>query len=320
MYSIDTAPFGNFEKIYLRNMDTNEYAAIIPQFGANLNELVLNNGIQSFAVVDGDTTPHELILNAAFKSAKLTPFPNRINQGKYSFNDKDYQLMTNMPPHAIHGLVFNKEFSVVSQTATVSEASIVLHYQYRAETTGYPFNFDVELRFLLSQNGLSTTTTITNTGAATIPVGDGWHLYFQCPSKVDNCLLQLPSDNMLVSDATLIPTGIAKPYIDFSTSKMIGNTAFDDCFTISLNKPIAEVVLTDVASDLSVIAWQEVGNRKYNYVQIYTPPHRNSIAIEPMTCPPNVLNNKERLIVLQPNEKLVIDCGVKVERARMHLV
>ena len=44
---------------------------------------------------------------------------------------------------------------------------------------------------------------------------------------------------------------------------------------------IAEVVLTDVAHDLSVISWQETGDKNYNFLQIFTPPHRKCMAIEP---------------------------------------
>ncbi|MBU0474326.1 MAG: hypothetical protein KKF62_09190 [Bacteroidetes bacterium] len=29
--------------------------------------------------------------------------------------------------------------------------------------------------------------------------------------------------------------------------------------------------------------WQEVGKGKYNYLQFYTPPKRNSVAVEPKT-------------------------------------
>ncbi len=42
----------------------------------------------------------------------------------------------------------------------------------------------------------------------------------------------------------------------------------------------------------------------YEYVQLYTAPDRNSIAIEPMTCEPNAFNNKMGLKILAPKESL----------------
>ena len=187
MYLIETSPFGNFTQITLKNESSQEHACIIPNFGANLTNLVLNNGIQSYQVIDGAVTPHELVINAVYKSSKLAPFPNRINKGKYSFENQDYELLTNMPPHAIHGLVFDKDFSISKQSATESEAFLSLTYQYQGETVGYPFSFDLQIVYLLNKYGLTMTTHMTNTGKEALPVGDGWHLYFRCPSNIDDC-------------------------------------------------------------------------------------------------------------------------------------
>jgi aldose 1-epimerase len=41
---------------------------------------------------------------------------------------------------------------------------------------------------------------------------------------------------------------------------------------------------------------------KYNYVVLYIPPDRNSIAVEPMTSSIDAFNNKEGLIILKPEE------------------
>jgi len=319
MYIIESSKFGNFEKIFLRNEATQEYAAIIPDFGANLNEVVLSNGLKTFPVVDGDVNAHDLVINAVYKSAKLTPFPNRINKGKYEFEGNTHELLTNMPPHAIHGLVFDKSFTIVSKIASSDSAALTVMYPYRMETVGFPFSFDVYIEYLLDADGLTTTTTITNTGEGNIPVGDGWHMYFQCPCKIDDCLLTVPSDYILIPDSTLIPTGDKKAFTLFNAPLIFSNTTFDDCFSIVPDNKIAEVVLTDVQNDLSVISWQETGERKYNYLQIFTPLHRETMAIEPMTCQPDAFNNHEGLIILKPQEQVVLRCGIKAERARPNI-
>ncbi len=316
MYTIESSKFGNFEKIFLRNIATQEFAAIIPDFGANLNEVVLSNGVNTFPVVDGDLTAHDLVINAVYKSAKLTPFPNRINKGKYQFEGESHQLLTNMPPHAIHGLVFDKSFTVVSKIVSSDSAALTVLYPYQMETVGYPFSFNVSIEYLLNADGVTTTTTIVNTGEGNIPVGDGWHMYFQCPSKIDDCLLTVPSDYILVPDPTLIPTGAKNAFTTFNKPLLFSNTTLDDCFSIVCGNKIAEVVLTDVQNDLSVISWQETGDRKYNYLQIFTPLHRKSMAIEPMTCQPDAFNNYEELIILKPTEQVILRCGIKAERAR----
>ena len=63
--------------------------------------------------------------------------------------------------------------------------------------------------------------------------------------------------------------------------------------------------------DFGFTIWQETGKYKYNFLQVYTPPHRKSIAIEPMTCAPDAFNNKDGLIVLGPFESFYAVCGIK---------
>jgi len=43
----------------------------------------------------------------------------------------------------------------------------------------------------------------------------------------------------------------------------------------------------------------------YPYLQIYTPPHRDSIAIENLSSAPDAFNNRIGLIIAKPNEKYV---------------
>jgi aldose 1-epimerase len=43
-------------------------------------------------------------------------------------------------------------------------------------------------------------------------------------------------------------------------------------------------------------------DKSYSYLQIYTPDHRNSIAIENLSAPPDTFNNGIDLKVLTPGE------------------
>jgi aldose 1-epimerase len=40
----------------------------------------------------------------------------------------------------------------------------------------------------------------------------------------------------------------------------------------------------------------------FKYLQVYIPPNRNCIAIEPMTCPANAFNSEKDLIILEPQQ------------------
>ena len=58
--------------------------------------------------------------------------------------------------------------------------------------------------------------------------------------------------------------------------------------------------------------WQEAGPGAYRYLQVYTPPGRESIAIEPMTCAPNAFNNGMGLIRLDPGEAFTASFGISL--------
>ena len=45
-------------------------------------------------------------------------------------------------------------------------------------------------------------------------------------------------------------------------------------------------------------------DKHYPYLQIYTPPHRKSIAIENLTSAPDSFNNGIGLLVIEPNHTL----------------
>ena len=49
--------------------------------------------------------------------------------------------------------------------------------------------------------------------------------------------------------------------------------------------------------------WQETGTNKYNFLQVYIPPSREMIALEPMTSNIDAFNNKDHLIILEPGKK-----------------
>ena len=62
-----------------------------------------------------------------------------------------------------------------------------------------------------------------------------------------------------------------------------------------------------------IVLWQETGEMKYNYLAVYTPPEKDSLAMEPWTCPPDVFNNKIDLITLDPGKKLELAMGISLE-------
>ena len=68
-----------------------------------------------------------------------------------------------MGKHAIHGLLYDRPFTIVDETANAAEASVTMKYEYRAEDPGYPFNYDCIVTCRLEpENKLTVITECVN--------------------------------------------------------------------------------------------------------------------------------------------------------------
>jgi len=294
---------------------------ISPEKGGILNELILLDHKGNLcSVIDGYND--EIEISNAYKSALLFPFPNRINKGKYTYDGVSYQLPINenrvgeqkqIVQHALHGLLYNYSWTLEKEELSDTEAKIELSARYVSEHDGYPFHFEVNIHYLLSShdNELVVRTEIKNISNKTIPMGYGFHPYLKInDTPIDDLSLSFHVDSMFTLDEYCIPTGEKKEYTSFKESQKIASTVFDDCF--ELNAKEGKNTLTLSNQDATIAFWQETGKGKYNFLQLYTPPHRKSIAVEPMSSCIDTFNNKIGLIELNSNESIEASFGIKL--------
>ncbi|MFQ5790750.1 MAG: aldose 1-epimerase [Acidobacteriota bacterium] len=317
MFETLKSSLGNLEVYKLLNTSTGEYVAILSAAGAALNAFKVKSAGLLVDVVDGYEDESDFRVNHSrdFKGAKLFPFPNRVSQARYRFEGVDYELGINFHEegHAIHGLLYGKPFRVLNQWATTAEAGLELTHHYSGEDRGYPFPFSINVRFIYRRdNSLSCRTVVKNTGARPMPLGDGWHPYFRTGSAVDTLELQLPVNRRLEVNDRKIPEGGWTEYSKFRGLARIGEERFDHCFELGRGGGGARSLLYDPGTQLGLILWQETGPGKYNYLQVYTPPGRRSIALEPMSCPPDGLNNGIDLIRLGADQEVSFSWAIEV--------
>ncbi len=311
MFVVKKDAFGPHERYVLLNHETQEYVSVIPSFGGHVNELILKKNGLLHSIIDGANTIEELIANPYYKSAKLIPFPNRIKDGKYVFKGRTNQLPVNhlAENHAIHGLLYNKPFLVKKVSNNNSLALLELEYLYNNELEGYPFRFLLRLEYSFSINGLKMNTTVINQGNSEIPFADGWHPYFTFQETVDNLSLLIPGSRKIEVDNRMIPTGTKSETENYNKLLKIGDSLFDTTYQIE-NENISTTKLYSAKKNVNIHVWQETGLNKYNYMQIYIPPDRSSVAIEPMTSAADAFNNGEGLIILKPGAVYTNNCGV----------
>ena len=247
----------------------------------------------------------------------LIPFAGRVKAGRYVWDGVTHQLpLTDKDgPNAIHGFVRTVEWT----TETLDETAVTYRLDF-AGAEGYPFPLCIRLHYALGDDGLTVTSSVTNTGSADAPVGMGFHPYFTVGSAlVDADTLTLPFGEVLEFES-LIPTGrvhgVAEVGLDFREPRPIGTTRFNHCFASPSADASGRTTVTLQGATRTVHVWMDAA---FGHVVVYTgealPPtlRRTSLAIEPMTCATDALNHPAwGLRRLTPNETHTASWGVRL--------
>jgi len=250
--------------------------------------------------------------------APLLPWPNRLADGRYRFDDAEYQVALTEPEkhNAIHGFLSWRTWQVLRQTRTrVAMGTRLFPMQ------GYPFHLDVEVDYALGEEGLRVATTATNAGIRPCPYGAGQHPYLSPGSGLLNdCTLELKAATRIVTDARRqLPTG----------TEAVEGTAYDFRDARPLGSERLDFAFTDLARDSGGRAWARLGgpdgrhvelwvDESYPIIELYSgdtlAPHRRrkGLGTEPMICPPNAFQSGDDLIRLEPGQSVTTSWGVRL--------
>lgn len=311
MFEVKKTPIGRFDAFQLINKSTGEFIEILSGLGAGINDLqVRNSRGQLVSMIGGYKSDEEIrkIHHTIYRGSKLSPFPNRIPAGKYTFKGTSYQLPVNeisLNNH-LHALLHYRWFDVVAQEANEEYAKLVLNHDYHGTYQGFPFPYSAQIEFRLNNEEVTIATSITNTSDEEMPLGDGWHPYFKFQSLDDVKFSMSPARRIfsLAGNENGDVHG-------FESSTRLGDSKLDDCFESMSPNGKFRVYLEDEHSGTKLQVWQESEKGKYRYIQVYTPDSRQEIAIEPVSCPPNAFNTGEGLIVLGGGETTEMKIGVQ---------
>lgn len=244
----------------------------------------------------------------------LMPWPNRIRDGRYSFGGQDHRLALTEPArgNASHGLVRWVSWTVTAHAEDHLELSYFLPAQ-----TGYPWALDLRVTYALGPDGLHVTQAATNLAADPAPYASGAHPYLLAGvGPVDRWELQLPAaTRLLTDDERKLPLGrvdVAGTEHDFRTPRRVGTTTLDHAFTDLARDGHGVATITLVGHGGAVALWVDEHHR---WVQAYsgddTATPRASLALEPMTAPPDAFNSGEDLVTLDPGATFRTSWGIR---------
>ena len=253
-------------------------------------------------ILDGYNTPEELEAAKWGKSVLLFPFPNRLDHGRYEWLGKQYEFPLNnaATENAIHGFVRDEAFEVEYVFLAKDHASILCSYTCDGSRSYYPFPFSLEVEFMIHDRGSFTLeAACLNLHDQPIPIGFGWHPYFRLAGRAGDHRMQLPAGTRIGINERMIPTGQDTPFTDFQRKKPVGDTILDNCFRSG--KSAGNYALRLESDVRSIVV--KANARQFPFFQVFTPPHRESIALEPMSCNVDAFNNRQGLVTLEPDQE-----------------
>ena len=291
-------------------VEAGEYRATVTELGAGLRALE-HAGTPLVTTFDADQLPPHSA------GELLTPWPNRVDAGRYTFDGTRYQLALSEPAlgNAIHGLT-----RWVPWTRTAHDRSEVTLTSIPHGSQGYPFAVQVDVTYRLdAESGLHVTVTATNKGSRLAPWGFGQHPYLTVATPtIDDCELTLPVDYWQPVDARLIPSdapqSVTGTDYDFRTARKLGDTKLDTAFTGLHREQDGLAWVWLQSSGRRTGLWMDAS---CGWLQVFTSdglePDRDraALAVEPMTCPPNAFESGQDLITLAPRESVTVRWGIK---------
>ena len=220
------------------------------------------------------------------------------------------------PEHgnAIHGLVREATWTVAER----EPHRVVMEHLLRPQP-GYPFTLALRIEYELSADGLRVSTTATNAGPDACPYGSGAHPYLTVgTATVDSAFLRCPGWTVLRTDERGLPVStesVDGTDYDFRRPRRIGSTRLDHAFT-DLERGadgLARVELAGSRAGRRLILWVDDA---YGYLMLFTGDpladvNRRSLAVEPMTCPPNAFRTGEGLVRLEPGASFRSAWGIR---------
>ncbi|GAA0735083.1 aldose epimerase family protein [Sphingomonas japonica] len=162
---------------------------------------------------------------------------NRIAQGRFTLDGREYRTPVNDGPNSLHGGIagFDKVLWEIVSVKSGDTASVTLRYVSRDGDQGYPGTLTVDATYSLDENNALTIDYRATTDRPTV-VNLSNHAYWNLSGEGSSTgamghILTIDADRYTPVDATLIPTGELRPVagtvFDFRSPRVINERVRD---------------------------------------------------------------------------------------------
>ncbi len=225
-------PDGREVRIYTLT-NKNGLEARVTEYGAILVSMKTPDKNGKIAdLTHGYDTLKGWLTNTSYFGSTVGRFGNRIADGKFSLDGKDYTLAKNNDPGgvgcALHGGLkgFDK---VVWDGKAAGDNAVEFSYLSKDGEEGYPGNLKVKVTYSLNDDNELNWNAVATTDAPTvlnIVQHTYWNLSGDPKTKINDHVLMLNASHYLPTNKGLIPTGEIAPVegtpMDFTEPTAIG--------------------------------------------------------------------------------------------------
>ena len=292
-------------------IERDRHRVVVTEVGATLRSY----SVDGVDVLDGFDLGE---MSLAGRGQVLAPWPNRLEDGSYTFGDREGHAALDEPErgNAIHGLVRWVPWRLMSRTDDELVLGCDLYPQ-----PAYPWRLELEVRYRITDEGLSVVSEATNHSVVAAPFGIGFHPYLTVGTgTIDDADLSIPARRSLLTDERGLPTEdqTVTGSFDLSTPRPVEGLKLDTAFTDLIRSDgRAEATLANPIDGRRLILWID---ETFRYLMVYTGDtlepqerRRQGIAMEPMTCPPNAFRSGVDVIRLEPGGSWRGRWGISVE-------
>lgn len=292
-------------------------ASFRPQLGGNLVRLQhLESGVEILR-----TPPDDAAYNKqpeVWGMPVLMP-PNRIPDGKFTYQDRQYELPVNEPAprhNSLHGILLRRAWDF-RQT---SENSVEMSIQYpgKAANEGWMHTFEAVLSYEFFENNVKQTLKFVNTSDLTMPLMVGFHSAFYLDENAQ-FYLDASRESRMLDDLRKIVNGKTEMLTEWQQFRKIahGERVLGHCAMLRGNKENAELLIRYQPD-----AWQlryQLPAPWREWVIWNGTGEDGFICVEPQSCRIDAMNiglplSEAGVIELSPGKEAIFQANIQMEK------
>ena len=250
----------------------------ITNYGARVVSLWVpdNNGNFDDIVLGFDNIDDYINAKEKYFGATIGRYGNRIKEGKFLINDKEYYLEKNNGLNHLHG--GNMGFSdVVWNAKQIDNQTLELNYFSKNMEEGYPGNLNVKIIYHLNNKDELKIEYFAKTDEST-HVNLTHHSFFNLlgagNETINEHLLYINANSFTPVDETLIPTGnielVANTPFDFSVPTKIGKRINQEDNQLNYGKGYDHNYVLNNSQSEEIIAAKVYEKKSGRTLEVYT--------------------------------------------------